>query len=276
VQNIVANGRARKIVLTDAASGNDFNCPEAFTAEEISYTHRYGMTTGIGECRGWETIALPFTVQKVMHQTKGQLVTFKQWDQSTAAKPYWLYKLTYTGFVEADFIEANTPYVISMPNHEKYYVDYILAGNVTFSAQNATVKTSENMTMPTCNEKTFRPCFTRTAQSSVYAINAVNNWVTNTGGYKEGSVFVEGLRSVLPFEAYMTTSSTNAKGIIPIFDTTPTGISILLGEECSNFRIYSLAGQLVRDCRNTTYEEAIRGLATGVYLVNGKKLYVKP
>ena len=48
VQNIVANGRAKKIVLTDAASGNDFNCPVAFTAEEISYTHRYGMTTGIG------------------------------------------------------------------------------------------------------------------------------------------------------------------------------------------------------------------------------------
>ena len=78
-----------------------------------------------------------------------------------------------------------------------------------------------------------------------------------------------------PFEAY-TNSVNNAKAFIPIFDSTPTGISILLGEECSNFRIYSLAGQLVRDCRNTTYEEAIRGLATGVYLVNGKKCYVKP
>ena len=275
VQNVIANGRARKIVLTDAASGNDFNCPEAFTAEEISYTHRYGMTTGIGECRGWETIALPFTVQKVMHQTKGQLVTFKQWDQSTSAKPYWLYKLTYTGFVEADFIEANTPYVISMPNHEKYFVDYILAGNVTFSAENATVKTSENMTMPTCNDKTFRPCFAKTAQSGVYAINAVNSWVTNTGGYKEGSVFVEGLRPVLPFEAYMMTNAANAKGIIPIFETQPTAIREIPMQGEKGVRIYSLSGELIMFDENVSIEDTLKWLKRGVYFVNGKKIVVK-
>ena len=278
VQNVIANGRARKIVLTDAASGNDFFCPEAFTAEEISYTHRYGMTTGIGECRGWETIALPFTVQKVMHQTKGQLVTFKQWDQSTSAKPYWLYKLAYTGFVEADFIEANTPYVISMPNHEKYFVDYILEGNVTFSAQNATVKTSENMTMPTCNEKTFRPCFAKTTESGVYAINAVNSWVTNTGGYKEGSVFIDGLRSVLPFEAYMTTSTANAKGIIPIFETQPTAIREipmqgLRGE--IGVKVYNLNGQLVLWSESMTREKALKRLPAGIYIMNGKKITIK-
>ena len=274
VQNVIANGRAKKIVLTDAASGNDFNCPEAFTAEEISYTHRYGMTTGIGECRGWETIALPFTVQKVMHQTKGQLVTFKQWDQNTSAKPYWLYKLTYTGFVEADFIEANTPYVISMPNHEKYFVDYILAGNVTFSAENATVKTSENMTMPTCNDKTFRPCFAKTAQSGVYAINAVNSWVTNTGGYKEGSVFVEGLRPVLPFEAYMTTNAANAKGIIPIFETQPTAIREIPMQGVKGVRIYYLSGELIMFDETISIEEALKRLKRGIYFVNGKKMVV--
>ena len=278
VQNVIANGLAKKIVLTDAASGNDFNCPEAFTAEEISYTHRYGMTTGIGECRGWETIALPFTVQKVMHQTKGQLVTFKQWDQSTSAKPYWLYKLTYTGFVEADFIEANTPYVISMPNHEKYFEDYILAGNVTFSAQNAMVKTSENMTMPTCNDKTFRPCFAKTAQSGVYAINAVNSWVTNTGGYKEGSVFVEGLRPVLPFEAYMTTNAANAKGIIPIFETQPTAIREIPMQDMrgvKGVKVYNLNGQLVLWSEDMTREEALKRLPAGFYIMNGKKVTVK-
>ena len=274
VQNVIANGRARKIVLTDAASGNDFNCPEAFTAEEISYTHRYGMTTGIGECRGWETIALPFTVQKVTHKSKGELVTFKQWDQSTSAKPYWLYKLTYTGFVEADFIEANTPYVISMPNHEKYFVDYILAGNVTFSAENATVKTSENMTMPTCNDKTFRPCFAKTAQSGVYAINAVNSWVTNTGGYKEGSVFIDGLRPVLPFEAYMTTNAANAKGIIPIFETQSTAIREIPMQGVKGVRIYSLSGELIMFDETISIEEALKRLKRGVYFVNGKKMVV--
>ena len=128
--------------------------------------------------------------------------------------------------------------------------------------------------MPTCNDKTFRPCFAKTAQSGVYAINAVNSWVTNTGGYKEGSVFIDGLRPVLPFEAYMTTNAANAKGIIPIFETQSTAIREIPMQGVKGVRIYSLSGELIMFDETISIEEALKRLKRGVYFVNGKKMVV--
>ena len=40
VQNVIVNGTAAQIVLTDASGNNNFFCPEPFTAQSISYTSR--------------------------------------------------------------------------------------------------------------------------------------------------------------------------------------------------------------------------------------------
>ena len=275
VQNIVANGRAKKIVLTDAASGNDFNCPVAFTAEEISYTHRYGMTTGIGECRGWETIALPFDVKQFTHESKGKLIPFKVYSSTSAGKPFWLYELTATGFVEAEGIEANKPYIISMPNNS-YYVDtYNLAGKVTFSAENVSVLATADIRKSTYGEKTFVPAFTAMAASiNVYALNANNDYCTNTDYRAEGSTFIRESRSVHPFEAYMTTSSANAKREMCIFDDLPTAIREIPTQGEKGVRIYSMSGELIMFDQNISIEEALKHLKRGVYFVNGKKMVV--
>ena len=277
INNVVVNGEASEITLVDATSGNNFYCPQAFKAKSISYTHEYSMTTGRGNSQGWETIALPFDVTKITHITQIGLKPFGIWTQGSSERPFWLYRLTQSGWTAEKQIKANTPYIISMPNNTTYQAGYNVSGQVTYSAENATVAATSAVNISSNGSKQFVPNFTeQTSGGSIYAINANNALGSYAGSYTEGSVFTNSpARTVHPFEAY-TKSTNNAKGIIPIFDTTPTGISILLGEECSNFRIYSLAGQLVRDCRNTTYEEAIRGLAAGVYLVNGKKLYVKP
>ena len=276
VQNIVANGRAKKIVLTDAASGNDFNCPVAFTAEEISYTHRYGMTTGIGECRGWETIALPFDVKQFTHESKGKLIPFKVYSSTSAGKPFWLYELTATGFVEAEGIEANKPYIISMPNNS-YYVDtYNLAGKVTFSAENVSVLATADIRKSTYGEKTFVPAFTAMAASiNVYALNANNDYCTNTDYRAEGSTFIRESRSVHPFEAYMTTSSANAKREMCIFDDLPTAIREIPTQGEKGVRIYSMSGELIMFDQNISIEEALKHLKRGVYFMNGKKMVVK-
>ena len=276
VQNIVANGRAKKIVLTDAASGNDFNCPVAFTAEEISYSHRYGMTTGIGECRGWETIALPFDVKQFTHESKGKLIPFKVYSSTSAGKPFWLYELTATGFVEAEGIEANKPYIISMPNNS-YYVDtYNLAGKVTFSAENVSVLATADIRKSTYGEKTFVPAFTAMAASiNVYALNANNDYCTNTDYRAEGSTFIRESRSVHPFEAYMTTSSANAKREMCIFDDLPTAIREIPMQGEKGVRIYSMSGELIMFDQNISIEEALKHLKRGVYFVNGKKIVVK-
>ena len=278
VQNIVANGRARKIVLTDAASGNDFNCPEAFTAEEISYTHRYGMTTGIGECRGWETIALPFDVKQFTHESKGALVPFKAYYSGSPNKPFWLYGLSASGFVEAESIEAYTPYIISMPNNDYYDTAYHLSGRVTFAATNAKVGVTE-LKRPKSGDKTFVPAFSMQAASeNIFPLNVNNDFFNNNEYYAEGSHFVKGSRHVLPFEAYMTTSAANAKGIIPIFETQPTAIREipmqgLWGE--TGVKVYNLNGQLVLWSEGMTREEALKRLPAGIYIMNGKKITIK-
>ena len=277
INNVVVNGEASEITLTDATSGNNFYCPQAFKAKTISYTHDYSMTTGRGNSQGWETIALPFDVTTITHKTDVKLKPFSSWTQGSSERPFWLYRLTQSGWTAEKQIKANTPYIISMPNNTAYQAGYNVSGQVTFSAENATVAATSAVNTSSNGSKQFVPNFIeQTSGGSIYAINANNALGSYAGSYMEGSVFTNSpARTVHPFEAY-TSSANNAKAFIPIFDSTPTGISILLGEECSNFRIYSLAGQLVRDCRNTTYEEAIRGLAAGVYLVNGKKCYVKP
>ena len=115
IKNVVVNSTAENIVLTDAASGNDFYCPKEFTAKKISYTHNYGMITGIGECRGWETIALPFDVKKIAHSSKGELTPFANWSSGDSKKPFWLMSYGAGGWTNASSIKANTPYIISMP-----------------------------------------------------------------------------------------------------------------------------------------------------------------
>ena len=126
INNVVVGETAESIVLTEAQSGNNFYCSKAFTAKQITYSHRYRMRTGSGESRGWESVALPFDVQKIEHVEEGEIIPFAKWTISSTSKPFWLYQLGTTGFVEAESIKAYTPYIISMPNNEVYRDEYIL------------------------------------------------------------------------------------------------------------------------------------------------------
>ena len=267
IKNVVVNGTANSITLTDAASGNNFYCPQAFTAQKISYTHHYSMMTGIGESRGWETIALPFDVQKIEHAAKGTIVPFAQWRSGDTTKPFWLYELKSNGFVEASSIKANTPYIISMPNNPQYADQYQLVGNVTFSAENVTVSKSDNLQQPKYNDRTFVPNFQIVeSDRGMYALNVNNDYVTNDTGMTEGSKFVMNMRKVHPFEAYMTTSSTNAPEFFDVFESMTTDISEQkLMSTANNEKVYDLQGR--RIIKNH--------LTKGIYIVNGQKIIIK-
>lgn len=275
VKNVVVNGTAESITLTDAANGNDFYCPQEFTAKHVSYTHNYKMTTGIGESRGWETIALPFDVQQVTHQSGGELVPFAKWQRADATKPFWLMELGSSGWTEATAIKANTPYIISMPNNENYKPEFRVNGNVTFKAENVTVRKSDDIQSKNGNGKTFVPNFTNQESASYYALNVNNDYVTYSGGAAEGSRFVAGLRPVRPFEAY-TTSEAGVREIA-IADDLATGIEqaiVLIGGR-GDTKVYDLKGRVVADGRGCSYEELRRMLPYGVYIFNGRKLIVK-
>ena len=200
--NVVVGDFAKNIVLKDVESGNNnFYCPQAFTAEMMSYTRDFQQQTEIGVSRGWETIALPFTVQTIMHEKNGVIAPF---GNDASGKHFWLRQLTQEGIARATAIQANTPYVISMPNNNEYPGEFNLAGRVTFSSQNVTVPVTTDYanSMLDTNTNTmivFYPAMHRVAQSEeTYALNVSSA----QAGYAEGSVFVAGLRDVRPFEAY--------------------------------------------------------------------------
>ena len=248
IKNVVVNGTANSITLTEAASGNNFYCPQAFTARSISYTHRYSMTTGIGESRGWETLALPFDVQNITHETKGDITPFANRKSGDAKKPFWLYELTGSGFVEAASIKAYTPYIISMPNNPQYDSQWLLSGSVTFAASNVTVSKTEDVNTVTYRDRTFVPNFVdRGEAEKLYALNVNNDYTTNESGMTEGSKFVLNMRTVHPFEAYMTTAS-NARQVIDVFEDMTTDIRMLgIWEQCGgdDGAVYDLQGRQV-------------------------------
>ena len=279
IQNVVANLKADEIVLTDTETGNNFYCPKIFTASKISYTHFYQMESGIDKkSQGWETIALPFDVKSIKHSTKGDLTPFAKYNSTTNLKPFWLYELSSSGWKKAGEIKANTPYIISMPNNIAYDNEYNLGGEVTFSATNATVRSSGDLVSAVYNNRTFIPTFQQKAKDGINALNVYNQYVTDTGGntYAVGSAFVHELREVHPFEAYIINSNGSNADFL-IFDDMPADVPQLPDvstSQPSNYRVINLSGQIVREVFAASPSDAVTALPAGIYIVNGKKVVV--
>jgi surface protein len=222
VHNRIVNQLAGDIVLSDtddASTDGNFFAPEPFTARSIRYSHVYKQTTGIdGECRGWETLSLPFDVQKVTHRLKGEVPPF---GSTASTLHFWLCKLGAMRFEHTTMIEANTPYIISMPKNDVYAAQYIQADDtITFSAVDATIPATVLHTS-TANAKTFVPSFmAQPAQDEIYTMNVSDPF----DDHVEGSVFLPARRAVRPFEAFTTTEESGVR-FITIFDDLPDTIN---------------------------------------------------
>lgn len=263
VQNVVINGTAAEIVLTDASGNNNFYCPQSFTAQSISYTRNFSQTTQIDVCQGWETISLPFTVQSVRHQTHGALTPF---GGGNNGYPFWLRQLSSSGLSRATAIEANRPYLICMPNNTVYPSVYNQAGNITFSATNVTVPVTTEQTASGAGV-TLRPAFQQVAQSnSVYALNVGEA----RGSNPEGSVFEQNYRAIRPFQAY-TTHSSGTRFItlqsLGLGGDDTTGIEAIDTEEADdgNAIWHTLDGRRLEG----------KPTKKGVYIKDGRKYIIK-
>ena len=263
--NVVINGVAKNVVLTSAASSNcNFYAPQAFTAEAIQYTRTFSQQTQIGVSRGWEAIALPFTVQTYTHADKGVIAPF---GNSASENHFWLRELTENGLQAAQTIEANKPYIISMPNSEEYRPETNLAGQVTFSALNAIVPVTE-ATPVEYGAISLVPAFqSRSAQTEIYALNVGEE----RNGYPEGSVFERDYRTVRPFEAY--TLHRDNQNPAPQFimiggdmGNGTTGIEELVDKRMNtNDSWYTIDGRRLQGAP----------AGKGLYIRNGKKIIVR-
>ena len=272
--NVVVNGHAENVVLTDGDvldnMGNlvnsDFYCPMEFTAERISYTRNFQQHTQVGVSRGWETIALPFTVQYVVNERIGLIAPF---GSNASDRHFWLRQMTAGGLSQATQIEANKAYVISMPNSDEYSSAFNLYGRVTFSSYDVQVPVTEPVSVSTADSLlTLVPVFQRVAQSAdVYALNVGEQ----RGQYLEGSVFERNYRDVRPFEAYTLHGVQNpAPRYIPVADLnggSTTGIEDVMAgySEQTDEQWYDLNGRKLQG----------RPTVKGVYILNGRKTVVR-
>ncbi|MBP3786863.1 MAG: BspA family leucine-rich repeat surface protein [Prevotella sp.] len=266
--NVVIEGKARKVVLSDVASGNgDFRCPQEFFADSIIYTHNYKQATEIGVSRGWETIALPFDVQTITHEKNGVIAPF---GSSASDKHFWLRTLVdEQGLARATKIEANHAYLISMPNNGKYPAEYNLAGNVTFATAGVVVPETiyRASQLTTDNGRIIlMPNFLRLYASEYY-------YVLNVGeardGHPEGSVFEVNYRETLPFQAFTYhEGNQNPSRFISLDELMEgtTGIETIEQPQWSGAeQWWSIDGRKLNG----------KPSQKGVYIRNGKKVVVK-
>ena len=268
IQNVVVGDVAKNIVLTDVTEGNgNFYCPQEFKAESITYSHDYGQTTEIGVARGWESIALPFAVQTITHETKGLIAPF---GNDASNKHFWLRQLTENGLARATEIEPNTAYLISMPNNNAYYADFNLNGLVTFSSVDVWMPKTQIHAVDYHTEKgmvVLLPNFQRRASDyTTYALNVGEQ----RGDYPEGSVFEREYRDIRPFEAYTFHQGGAAPRFLPISD--------LNGDDATG--IEEVRSLMAEGRGDVWYDMSGRRLqqkpaGKGVYILNGRKVVIK-
>jgi len=271
-QNVIINGTARSVELTDSIFVNgstvngNFYCPEEFVAEKITFTHLYNQQTEIGVSRGWETLTLPFNVQSILNKKNGSIIA--PFGNDASDKHFWLRQVGENGLTRATQIEANMPYLISMPNNPSYGDAFNQNGTVIFSAGSTVVPKTEFYAKELVIADTLRvmvfPVFLRqTATEYVYALNVG----APTGNYPEGSVFVSNLRAVNPFEVYTFHESNNhpAPMFLPLLDMEggTTGIEELRTNSVrQDDKWYDLRGRRL----------SAMPTEKGIYIFNGKKI----
>ena len=275
VNNVVINGKAKSITLVDAESNNNFYAPMAFTAESISYTREFKQTTEKDVSRGWEGICLPFTVQKFTHESHGEIAPF---GNDASIFHFWLHQMTDKGMVNATTIEANKPYIISMPNSSAYAATYNQAGKVTFAAKNVTIPATVFNEVWTADGKiAVLTTFAKLkADNNTYALN-VNDGVD---GYEEGSVFISNYRDVRPFEVY-TYHTSRASGsrfisVSSLFggesDDSTGIIDVMEKQNGEVVKVYSINGSLIKQGNRS---EVMNNLPKGLYIIGNQKVMVK-
>ena len=264
INNVIIDGKAKNIVLADADGNNNFYVPQEFTAENIIYSRIFKQTTQDGISRGWEGIALPFNVQKFTHEKHGDISPF---GDTTCAYHFWLRQPTDDGIINALSIEANKPYIISMPNSYEYEEEFNHPGLLTFTSTNVTVPVTKVEGVWLGDSAQIVPTFQNIYPSSyIYVLN-VGEPILN---HPEGSIFISDYRSARPFEVYTFHEHSNGARYI--------SLSSLFGGEGTTgivdvMKTAELNGETWYDMNGRRLQS--KPVRKGVYIKNGKKVVVK-
>jgi len=260
-KNVILNGKANEVTFAD---GSNFYVPLGFTAQKATYTRV--PTLGANGSSGWETILLPFPVQKVMNQTDNkQIYWFVSRDDD--GKDFWLKSFSATDgetvfFDFVDEIRANVPYIIATPGN-KWGEEYDLRGKtMAFIAENVKVPESSKFKAMTDDIKFV----------GVSSQQNVTGYVLD----EIGKYFVMKEDAPLKaFRAFFTVDDTAPVASAPrlkIDSYQTDDITDITGVADGEADVYSLDGIKVGTVSVSQGKAVINHLPQGVYIVNGKKI----
>ena len=270
--------------LTLDAEAN-FYCPRNFTAGHVAYSRTFKQTTGLGSSSGWETLALPFDVQRITHATKGDITPFG----FEGSAHCWLATPRDEVFAEATEILANVPYIISIPNNDAYG-DHSLAGSITFSAEEAEVHATSSPLSLTEGTTTVSFALVTTydrieASDAVYALNVG----MKHNNFAPGSVFAPGRYATPPFSVCLVPHEAEQaplyfRIVVAPSDETDEASDLSIASrdgylyvESATERaicLYDAVGRLVRVVRCAVGTTMLGPLDKGMYIIERTKIYV--
>ena len=260
-KNVILNGKTDEVTFAD---GNNFYVPLGFTAQKATYTRV--PTLGANGSSGWETILLPFPVQKVMNQTDNkQIYWFVSRDDD--GKDFWLKSFSATDgetvfFDFVDEIRANVPYIIATPGN-KWGEEYDLRGKtMAFIAEGVKVPESSKFKAMT-DDINFVGVSTQQIVTG-YVLDEIGKYFV----MKEDA-------PLKAFRAFFTVDDTAPVASAPrlkIDSYQTDDITDITGVADGESDVYSLDGIKVGTVSVSQGKTVINHLPQGVYIVNGKKI----
>ena len=258
--NVIVDGVAERIAITNEQPLRNIR---EFTARNITFTRQFTKKTERGVAGGWEAMVIPFDVETVTSENRGELKPFGEADFTTSL-PYWIAQLQADGsFAYIDSIKANRPFIMEVPNCDEYQDIYNVEGAISFGAENVTVYATTDMNHDMGNGYTMMGNYEGTASDGyVYALND-EEYAADGDVYLPGGIFVADSRDIRPFEAYIYSNQPTAAPYLRIGKRGTTDIDNLLIQRTDD-AWYNLQG--VRLSGKPTER--------GVYIINRKKVVI--
>ena len=249
-KNVVCNNAAEAITLID---GNDFYSPVAFTANTISYSRTF--TRAANGTSGWNTICLPFAPSSVTCEGLGTVDWFHS--NSDTGKNFWLKAFTGddAGTVYFDFateMEANTPYIIAVPDDRWGAAWQMTDRTVTFAASNVEIAASDTMNVSGDNYKFCGSTFAASLRDA-FVLNNDGSSFVNTTTAEEGA-----------FRSWFKAAKFSPLGLpaLSISSGKPTAMQDMTDSEHQEQVVYDLLGRKTKAGK------------PGLYIAKGKQLLV--
>ena len=257
--NVIRNNKAENITLSDNYA---MYVPTTFTAENISYSRKMEHSTnGTG---GWETIVLPFDVDKVVVAESNKQIDWFH-SRTDSDKDFWVKSYTQQsddGTVYFDYatqMDAYIPYIIAVPGN-RWGEEWNLQGKtLNFIGEDAVVN-ADTRAITTADIFGFEGIFQSNSLNNIYNLNDAG---TNFGLTADATVPA--------FRAYFFSRQEGngpaflriaQQGDKPTDDT--TGLTFQMAKTDNSSVIYDLQGRRL----NMTFGN----LPKGIYIVNGKKI----